>query len=81
MVDAKVKTLLTVVQTGSFTKAAEALNLTQPAVSHHIDVYKRQVFYYAQRGQAHWRPHQRRRRPRNERRHPFGGPHGDAYGY
>ena len=36
MVDAKVKTLLTVVQTGSFTKAAEALNLTQPAVSHHI---------------------------------------------
>lgn len=36
MVDAKVKTLLTVVQTGSFTKAAEVLNLTQPAVSHHI---------------------------------------------
>ncbi len=36
MVDVRVKTLLTVVQLGSYTKAAEALNLTQPAVSHHI---------------------------------------------
>lgn len=36
MVDVKIKTLLTVVELGSYTKAAEALNLTQPAVSHHI---------------------------------------------
>ncbi len=36
MVDGKVKTLLAVVQTGSFTRAAEMLHLTQPAVSHHI---------------------------------------------
>lgn len=36
MVDAKIRTLVTVVRTGSFTKAAEELNLSQPAVSHHI---------------------------------------------
>ncbi|BDF68949.1 LysR family transcriptional regulator [Pseudoflavonifractor phocaeensis] len=36
MIDVKVKTLLTVVRAGSFTKAAEELGLTQPAVSHHI---------------------------------------------
>lgn len=36
MVDAKVKTLLTVARLGSYTKAAEELSLTQPAVSHHI---------------------------------------------
>ena len=33
MVDGKVRTLLAVVQTGSFTKAAGELHLTQPAVS------------------------------------------------
>ena len=36
MVDSKVRTLLAVVQAGSFTRAAEELHLTQPAVSHHI---------------------------------------------
>lgn len=36
MIDTKVKTLLTLVSTGSFTKAAELLSLSQPAVSHHI---------------------------------------------
>lgn len=36
MVDNKIITLLTVVGQGSYTKAAKALNLTQPAVSHHI---------------------------------------------
>lgn len=36
MVDNKITTLLTVVSLGSYTKAAQALNLTQPAVSHHI---------------------------------------------
>ena len=36
MFDSKANTLLAVVQTGSYTKAAAKLNLTQPAVSHHI---------------------------------------------
>lgn len=36
MLDAKVLTLLTVAETKNFTKAAEILSLTQPAVSHHI---------------------------------------------
>lgn len=34
--DAKITTLLAVVESQSFTKAAEALGLTQPAVSQHI---------------------------------------------
>ena len=36
MLDQKVYTLLAVAEQKSFTKAAEALSLTQPAVSHHI---------------------------------------------
>lgn len=36
MLDHRIVTLLTVCQEGSFTAAAEALSLTQPAVSHHI---------------------------------------------
>lgn len=36
MLDVKMETLLTVVEEKSFTKAAERLSLTQPAVSHHI---------------------------------------------
>lgn len=36
MLDPKVQTLLAVVETGSFTRAAAQLSLTQPAVSHHI---------------------------------------------
>lgn len=36
MIDIKVKTLLAAAEYSNFTKAAEALNLTQPAVSHHI---------------------------------------------
>ena len=36
MIDAKIKTLLTLEQLGSYTRTAEALSLTQPAVSHHI---------------------------------------------
>ena len=34
--DMKVKTLLAVIEAGSYTKAAQKLNLTQPAVSHQI---------------------------------------------
>ncbi|MDO4357684.1 MAG: LysR family transcriptional regulator [Clostridia bacterium] len=36
MMDAKLETLLTVYEKNSFTRAAEKLSLTQPAVSHHI---------------------------------------------
>ena len=36
MLDHRIVTLLTVCQEGSFTAAAQALSLTQPAVSHHI---------------------------------------------
>ncbi|MBS6644398.1 MAG: LysR family transcriptional regulator [Clostridiaceae bacterium] len=36
MIDARLETLLTVCETHSFTKAAEQLSLTQPAVSQHI---------------------------------------------
>ena len=49
MIDPKFTTLLTVIKTGSFTKAAEMLSLTQPAISHHIhsleSEYKIQMFY------------------------------------
>lgn len=37
MLDAKLETLLAVAEYKNFTKAAEALSLTQPAVSHHIN--------------------------------------------
>lgn len=36
MIDTKLTTLLTLIQTQSYTKAAHALSLTQPAVSQHI---------------------------------------------
>ena len=36
VIDSNVRSLLTVVRTGSYTKAAAELNLTQPAVSYHI---------------------------------------------
>ena len=42
MLDPKVHTLLSVAQTGSFTAAAQALNLTQPAVSHHIRLLEKE---------------------------------------
>lgn len=49
MVDTKLKTLLTVISAKSYTKAAERLGLTQPAVSHHIhsleDEYHIKIFY------------------------------------
>ena len=36
MVDGKVRTLLAVVQTGSYTKAAEELHIAQPALSQSV---------------------------------------------
>ena len=36
LLDSKLETLLSVVKEGSYTKAAQRLHLTQPAVSHHI---------------------------------------------
>ena len=36
MIDAKIYSLLKVVETGNYTRAAKALSLTQPAVSQHI---------------------------------------------
>ena len=36
MIDQKLKTLLCVIREGSYTKAAELLSLSQPAVSYHI---------------------------------------------
>ena len=42
MIDPKVVSLLTRIQTGSYTRAAKELCLSQPAGSHQ-DVYKRQV--------------------------------------
>ena len=36
MLDIKLETLLTVYEKNNFTRAAEELSLTQPAVSHHI---------------------------------------------
>lgn len=36
MIDAKLTTLLTLIEAQSYTKAAQMLSLTQPAVSQHI---------------------------------------------
>lgn len=43
MFNPKLITLLTVCEQGSFTRAAESLNLTQPAVSHHISQLEAEV--------------------------------------
>ena len=47
--DMKVKTLLAVIESGSYTKAAQKLNLTQPAVSHQIRLLENEfdikIFY------------------------------------
>lgn len=50
MIDTKLKTLLAVVRTGSFTRAAQGLSLSQPAVSYHIkqleDEYGIKLFFH-----------------------------------
>ena len=49
MIDTRLHTLLTLMEAGSYTKAARVLSLTQPAVSHHIrqleQEYGAPVFY------------------------------------
>ena len=43
MLDAKATTFLAIAETGSFSKAAEKLNLTQPAVSHQVRLLEEQL--------------------------------------
>ncbi|MBQ1317839.1 MAG: LysR family transcriptional regulator, partial [Lachnospiraceae bacterium] len=43
MVDPKLNSLLKIVETGSYTKAAEALSLSQPAVSQHIKLLEEEL--------------------------------------
>ena len=43
MLNPKLGTLLTAAELGSFTRAAAALNFTQPAVSHHISQLEQQL--------------------------------------
>ncbi len=54
MFDAKIETLLAVVNTGSYTRAAQRLSLTQPAVSHHMrqleQEFRIQIFYKDKKG-------------------------------
>ena len=54
MLDNKLETLLTVYEKNSFTRAAESLSLTQPAVSHHINLLEQElqikIFYRRSKG-------------------------------
>ena len=43
MLDVKLNTLLAVAETNNFTRAAELLSLTQPAVSHHIALLEEEL--------------------------------------
>ena len=43
MLDTKLETLLEVAETRNYTRAAEKLNLTQPAVSHHISQLEKEL--------------------------------------
>ena len=43
MLDVKLLTLLTVAEEKNFTKAAQKLSLTQPAVSHHISMLEEEL--------------------------------------
>lgn len=53
MLDARLITFLTLCQTKNFTKTAEKLHITQPAVSHHIkyleDYYQAKLYTYSNR--------------------------------
>ncbi|MBQ8508762.1 MAG: LysR family transcriptional regulator [Clostridia bacterium] len=59
MLDVKVQTLLTVSETRNFTKAAEMLSLTQPAVSHHISQLEKDLdakIFVRGKGELHLTP-------------------------
>lgn len=57
MLDVKLETLLAVAQSKNFTKAAEQLSLTQPAVSHHITQLEREYgVKLFLRGKGEFRP-------------------------
>lgn len=43
MISNKLETLLCVVETGNFSKAAQKLNMTQPAISHHIKLLEEEL--------------------------------------
>ena len=45
MIDPKLKTLLCVVKEGSYTKAADVLALSQPAVSYHLRQLEEEAFF------------------------------------
>lgn len=53
MLDTKLLTFLTLCQTGNFTKTAEKLHITQPAVSHHLkfleEYYQTKLYTYTNR--------------------------------
>ena len=54
MLDARMETLLMICEKNSFTKAAEALALTQPAVSHHVRALEQELgvrLFYRSRGE------------------------------
>ena len=42
LIDPKIRTLVTLNDLGSYTKTAEALSLTQPAISHHIKLLEQE---------------------------------------
>lgn len=54
VLDTRMETLLTICEKNSFTRAAEALSLTQPAVSHHIRSLEKELgvrLFYRSRGE------------------------------
>ncbi len=59
MLDPRMETLLIICEKNSFTKAAEALSLTQPAVSHHIHSLEKELgirLFYRGRGELKLTP-------------------------
>ena len=54
MLDARMESLLMICEKNSFTKAAEALSLTQPAISHHVRALEQELgvrLFYRSRGE------------------------------
>ena len=59
MLDARMETLLMICEKNSFTRAAEALSLTQPAISHHIHSLEEELgikLFYRGRGDLRLTP-------------------------